>query len=1012
MLTVACGITSTPTPTTTHTVTSGKATTITLDYDIADQALILMPGGPYASKRIDVDHDVQLIEASTHIVYAIVDRPGYQPGSDLLIIDFGQTTPTLLTQYPLASAVNNLQRLGTTLLLGTKNNGLIALDISEPYNVKPKAHFNHDQTIIDIQLSQHQVYALSDRHQVLIFNHTNHNPPSTLQFEKALHIAGKTNSIAVNNNRLYVAGPGTGLRVFDLQNPSRPVDRHPLQGQGNHMRIVNDTLYVADGAGGLVILDISNPDRIKWVGSHNKLDNILKTAMLDQHLAVLDDSKRIATLNISRLSLPITGSFYKPANPLRDIASHQNKIYIATGSHIEQVLVPSTPQRQISNEGINQGGTRRAFIHNNIAYVADWFSGLHLYDISLPHFPRHLANYHTPGSSKGVVVKGKYAFVGDDDRGLQIIDISNPREPKWVSELLSTGLAYTLKMVDDIIYLADHRGGLHIIDVSNIMQPSIIGSFDTPGKSWAVDVVNDIAYIADDTSGLLIIDVSNPKQPQQIAQFNPHGYAEDVLIKNNIAYVSFFDKGLYLIDVSNPRKPRQISQVDIPGNARSITLSDDYAFIAGWESGLQIVDISNITAPTIVSNYDTNGSAWGVDVYQGYAYVWDWWGGVKVIDVNDPLYPRPAGKYHTRGTIQQLKIKDNYIYTANGGGGVQVFDIRNALNPIWVTGADLPGEVHDIWPSTNLAYSANGDNGVAIFDISNPFYIKQLGHIDTPGAAYLVREHQQTTYIADTKTGLLVFDVRKPTHPIPLAQYPMTINDLWLSEGSLFVATAKRGLLRFKQHSDGTLTTQRLFDQQRDIQQVRSNADYVFASVNNVGVYILQDTPSLTPPTSPQRLSVVALLPLPGHINDIQVTRDTLYVATASQGLLAIDIRNPAAPYINTRYPATDDLGPFAINQEAAFFAGSHTIASVSFLPALTQHRVSKTKVQLTLPEDLPLGYYHLSNSAGPASGQLWPNAINVIRARTKKPKLTQEDFKKLLKKHKNKPTPETMTHE
>ncbi|NOZ53074.1 MAG: hypothetical protein GXP08_08025 [Gammaproteobacteria bacterium] len=994
-----------------HDIIAGKTTTIALDAGKAGQNFVLMPGGPYANKRIDVDQTVQFIEVSEQFVYAITSATDH-PDNHLLIIDFQQDSPNPVTRHKLTGSVNKLLLVNKTLFLGMQDSGLSIMDVSNPHNIKTVARFKDQKTINDLHMADHQVYALSNQQQILVFKRTSESKNAAWQLDKTLHIPGHTNSIAVKNNRLYATGPATGLRAFNLQKPETPVDQFPLQGQGKQIRLSANTAYVADGTGGLIIFDISNPDNIKWLGSHNKFNSIQKTVAFGNHLVALDGQKRIATLNISRLSLPITGSFYKPAAPILDIASYQHDIYLATGSSIERLMIPSKPQRQISNEGVNQGGSRRAFINNDIAYVADWFSGLHLYDISNPYFPQHLANYHTPGSSKGVIVKGKYAYVGDDDHGLQIIDISKPREPKKVSELLSTGLAYTMKMKNNLLYLADHRGGLHIIDVSNVKQPSIIGSFDTPGKSWAVDVADNIAYIADDTSGLLILDVSNPKLPQQIAQFNPDGYAEDVQVKDNIAYVSFFDKGLYILDVSNPQHPRQISQLDMPGNARSITLSNDYAFIAGWESGLQIVDISNINKPKIVANYDTNGAAWGVDIYQGYAYVWDWWGGVKIINVNNPRQPSLAGKYHTRGDIKNLKIKGNYIYTANGAGGVQVFDINNVLNPIWVTGNDSPGEVVDIWPTAHIAYSANGGNGISIFNISNPFHIKQQGHLETPGNALLVREYRQFLYVADSQAGLLVIDVRQPAHPKPLTQYPMTINDLWLDNGMLYAATTNQGLLRFKTQPNGTLIAQKPFNEQHNIQQVRSNNKNIFVSVNKVGVYILQDSAALRPKNpisqSSQTLTVVALLKLTENIEDIQVSTDTLYVATQSQGLLAIDIRKPSAPQVNIRYPATDHLGAFAINEQAAFFAGSDTISSVGFLPALGQQHRNHTQTLLTIPANLPLGRYHLSNANGNGISSIWPNVINVVRPKPKTPKLSQEDFKKLLEKHRAQQKPET----
>ncbi len=126
-----------------------------------------------------------------------------------------------------------------------------------------------------------------------------------------------------------------------------------------------------------------------------------------------------------------------------------NTVYFGRGGDINiniknwssDAYIAVVPEEIHVNEGVNLGGSRKVFVKNNIAYVADWFSGLHLYDIADPHLPKLISSFHTPGSPKGILVSGNYAFVGDDDYGLQIIDVKDPQNPRLVSSRLMRGLA-------------------------------------------------------------------------------------------------------------------------------------------------------------------------------------------------------------------------------------------------------------------------------------------------------------------------------------------------------------------------------------------------------------------------------------------------------------------------------------------------------------------------------------------------------------------------------------------
>ncbi|MGD8639185.1 MAG: hypothetical protein PVG89_01070 [Gammaproteobacteria bacterium] len=972
----------------------GTATTATINvknWGDNDQ-LVLIPGGPYVRNKIDLSSSPQMIAASDKMAVATDGT------ATLTIIDFAHHPARQAGTITLQDEIDAIHMVNNTVFVALAGKGVTILDISDhakPVIINQYDTISHVSRFKSDSHNPQIVYALANQTRLDIFAKDSSSNNTNWQHNDGITLPAPSSDFDVAGDYIVVSGANYGIGSLSRSQPKQFIDTYPLQGESKAIHVDNDIAYVADGSGGLVVTAIGDDGKLTWLGSHNKFDSVNAIDVVGDRAFVLDRNVRVASLDIARKTLPITGSFYKPGDSVVDMQVANKDIYIATLKGIEQVSFPVPDHAQISNEGINQGGTRRAYIDNNIAYVADWFSGLHIYDISKPSQPLHIANFHTPGSSKGVVVDNGYAYVGDDDHGLQIIDVSQPAHPRLVSHVQTTGLAYTLKKVGDLIYLADHRGGFHIIDVSNVSHPNLLSSFDTDGKSWAIDVSGDIAFVADDTSGVLVFDVSDPKQPQPIGQFNPDGAAEDIVVRNGRAYVSFFDLGFYILDISTPSQPAVISHIPVPGNARSVALKDDLAYVAGWESGLNIIDIANPSAPRIIGNYDTKGSAWGADIHQGHAYVWDWWGGVKVIDVSNPRQPKLAGKYHTRGLIHGLRKKGNYAYSANGSGGVQVFDIKNPLNPIWVTGIDVPGTVYDLWPSTDTEYlyTAAGEQGLQVLEISDPFYIYDLDRYLTGGNATVVREHRKIVYVGNQGGGLAVFNANEPFQLQLVQSLPIPVNDMWINNNTLFVASTRLGLLRMDIKQNGELKSKyRIINDSAE--RVTANDQLLVSAARQQGVSLWQYKKG--------EYKAVSSISIAEPVLDLSLSGTNLLVYTNHQGLLVYDASTPMNPQLYARYPATDINKDIMVHDDSVFFGGTHTIASVQLLPQLQWQILSDSQLEITLPKDFPLGNYHLMVQDAAGGEQLWPNALQVSLPKPTKPKMTMEKFKQLYQQHRS----------
>lgn len=966
-----------------NTVQQGIATTIKVKIKNwrEEMQLSLTPAGPFVSHQQSLGSPPLAIAGDGQYAYVATHSNQGEEGnnsSNLQIIHFPRAGQSKIigTLPAINGKVTKLAYANKRLILALKHGGILLANVSKPALPVILFKFPTTSPVRDIQFDGATGYLLLEEN-ILVKVDLNKDSQGVLL--KSWRLPVPANAIAVRNNTLWSVGSEGVTTVKLTDKTAKLVSQTKTSGTAADIQLHNNLALIADGPGGLVVFTINDGGRLSWTGSYNKRGAINQFSITENGVIASLGNGTIMSIDLTNPELPSSGAVFKSARPILATANYNNavdnkSVLLATANAVQLIHMTDNGMQAISPEGVNQGGSRRGVIRDNILYVADWFSGLHLYDISIPQQPRHLSNYHTPGSSKGVALFGHYALVGDDDQGLQIINVKNPLRPKWVSELApkslsTTGLAYTMKLVGNILYLADHRGGFHIIDLSDIKHPRRLGGYDTLGKSWGIDVFNDYVFVADDRSGLLVFDVSNYSKPKRVAQFDPGGQAEDVLIQDGHAYVTFFDKGLYILDILNPRQLKILGHTSIPGNARGIELADGLAYVAGWESGLHTVDIRNPKKPRLIGNFDTNGAAWGVNVKNGYAYVLDWWGGIKVIDVRQPTSPAYVNQYHARGTLQQLRTKNKYLYAASGAGGLQVFDIKNSLNPIWVTGVDLNGQAQDVWLEDDRAYVAAGDGGIVILDILDPFYTRRIGQFATPGNALRVRTWNDYLYIQDSRAGIIVVDVRNPQRPHEIARYPLFTNNLWVDDNA-FWASTEQGLLWWTHRDNGTLSHKNQLTIPAGVNWVRSQDNLVVTANKDGNVKLWRKTPE----------GLVPLGQYHAHesISDLQLDGHTLYLMGKRSGLIAIDIRQPQTPRVTTLYPATGHHTRFEIAGGAAFFAGETSIASVNLLPTTPISVTRPGEIEIQLPAELPIGKYHLILTTPAGHRQLVPNALTV----------------------------------
>jgi hypothetical protein len=283
------------------------------------------------------------------------------------------------------------------------------------------------------------------------------------------------NDVAVNGNYAYVSYEPTGVKIYDISNPTNPVSVGIVSSGVSPEGILlsGHTLYVPDYYSGLHVYDVSNPTNAVNIANTNNGGRPFNVALQSNHLFL-----------VNGLSLRI----YDVSDPT-NIFSIGN---IATGNNAQGVAVSG-----------------------DYAYVANGIDGLRIYDISTP---TNIVNvgHATDGNAHCVAVSGRYAYVLHYSSGLDIYDISDPSNPSRVGHSSGSASPYNFHgiVVAGNFAYACMRDGLRIFDVSDPANPVDAGSATFPSNVYGasgVTLSGDHICLANQGDGFRIYELAGPQ---------------------------------------------------------------------------------------------------------------------------------------------------------------------------------------------------------------------------------------------------------------------------------------------------------------------------------------------------------------------------------------------------------------------------------------------------------------------------------------------------------------------
>lgn len=964
----------------------GKSATISLPIPKAGnlQSVSLSQGGAYRTQELalsSVDDSVRAASTRNGIVFVsrsgdvhhIRNTPPSTPVTEIISIS-ANSQPRLIAADDKSFATITGDQLRLTPLNSDNSN---SFTFTAPQLEKA----------IDIVLSDPYVF-VATKNELSVFEVTN----ATLALAQTKTIPATIHSFDVDLP-IVAVGQSGGIDILLLNDDGTLTHQSHLSTSTavESVNIKEQLGGAALGQGGVMFFDYATPGEPVWLSRFSNVGDVRTLSVANDSAMASTADGRHLVFDISNPTAPIVKSAFRDnANP-NNVFHFGDIAWIVARNQLHQWDVRHDAPRLHNTDldagqGVNYGGQRKGFYDRAAKqlFVADWFSGLHIYDVKNPKRPRLLSTFHTPGSAKGVVVRDGVAYVADDDHGLQIVDVRDALKPTLISNLPLNGLAYTPVIEKNILYMASHHGGFQIIDVSDPSKPKLISEFDTPGKAWSLARKDDVLIVADSESGLIGFDISDVSRPKPLWEFNPGGQAEDILVSDAFAYAAFFDGMVYSLDISDPLSPQVIGQIRTPGNARGLAKQANRLYVADWLGGVIRLDVADPKSLQQTGWVDTDGATWGVHLAENFIFAFDWWGGLVVLE-DDPTTPLViVGQYNQRNVVHDLAVEKNYLYSAEGEYGLQVYDINNPLNPTWAAGIELDGEAKTAAVTMGHVFIALKGGNLVDVNVSTPFAPRIDGLIKT----------QSEIQALDASNGLLVYltgdnmlcvATTSRFKPARCQKFEDSIVDVDLFEDTLTVASPTRVWQWSRDAFPDDIKQTYAVDGPTRFVRARNDAMFVVTDDGRLDRYDAQGShrTRLADNLSSEAISDVAIVP------------NGIAFATP-KGITLLEIA-PHAPSTMRSYDAGRPITKLLVNGDTLYGASSSAIYALTPAPRVTWKNTDDA-IAITVPKDLAEGSYHVDVIVNDEKIR-FPNAINRTLVSTAKPRMTLDEFNRLWEK-------------
>jgi hypothetical protein len=370
------------------------------------------------------------------------------------------------------------------------------------------------------------------------------------------------------------------LRIFSVSNPASPRWLGACADSGYVMYVAGGHAYLGHQAG-LFILDVSNPASPYRVASlgYDVLSVLVKDTLC--YFGTTEFALRV--YNVKEPATPF------PVGSLSGIEAHDlhipptcDTVLYTPKLHVVNVADPRNPRQigfvdcpgwdygvtavpalnyalvadyfdglvavGIRNPGVplvdttafGAGSSEDICIDNGRAYVAQYFCGMRILDVTDPSLPRCLGAYDTLGQqppTRAIAARDSFAYFGWAwVPYFRAFDVSNPARPVMYGGCDITNPPEDMVIRDSFVYVAE-IARFQVVNVARPREPALVGScVIQDGVYFGLAVQDTLAYIAGGPS-LQIVSISDPASPHVVG--NGGRASTGVAVRDTFAYIPY-----------------------------------------------------------------------------------------------------------------------------------------------------------------------------------------------------------------------------------------------------------------------------------------------------------------------------------------------------------------------------------------------------------------------------------------------------------------------------------------
>lgn len=484
---------------------------------------------------------------------------------------------------------------------------------------------------------------------------------------------------------------------------------------------------------------------------------------------------------------------------------------------------------------------------------------------------------------------------------------------------------------------------VEFLDLADPLAPVRIASLPTAGVVRGVATRDGIAYIADSRDGLLVHSMDSAagrlgRLPETGAgRLRLHGSLLFLLEEHHPE-----PNTVRLIDVADPARPKDLlggeSTYSLLRGAQDLALSADLSFGARGRT-LSVVDIRDVLWPETRSEYPSDWPVQDVAAAGDCVYLAESENGLGLIDVRVAAAPTSWGAWRPEGGVSGVHVADGFAYVATRDGLARV-DARSACDPVLRESSAIPDWPMTRWlDSSGSLLAATSVQALYLARLAGDRQPESLGATrygslagwPPDAVAQGIAAVEEALYVAAGPAGVAVVDVTDP-------RTPRLVRTLPAPEGASVLSVAASGPWLAAGTNGGVL----VFD------AASAHAPRLIGA--HAGQYQAR------------------ALAFPGL--------ERLFVAADVDGLLALDLEDPAHPILRADWRPGFAVSDVAVDRRAwAPGRGGPVYAAAAGLALLVDRSSNPPPSPTTPATASPTGQASPTSTATPGPG---PNRAYV----------------------------------